>query len=82
MNGHLTRGVDDYDQFETLPVYEPASRRRRARLGRDRTEVDRLRAAKCVDVARRQARRGRNHRRRVCLVAQSQLLVRRKRGRP
>ena len=57
MNRHLTRGVDDYDQFETLPVYEPASRRRRAR-------------------------RGRNHRRRVCLVAQSQLLVRRKRGRP
>ena len=44
--------------------------------------LDRLRTEKCVDVARRRARRGRNHRRRVCLVAQSQLLVRRKRGRP
>lgn len=82
MSSHITRGNNYYDRFEALPVYKPTSRRRRARLGRDRTEMDRLRAAKRVDVVRRRARRARNRRRSVCLVAQSQFLVRRKRGRP
>lgn len=64
--------------FEELAARESAARRRRTRPGRDWAEVDRLRAAKRLDVAGRRARRRGSLRRSSVLVAGPGPVVRRR----
>ena len=52
MSRQRVKGARCLERLEEFPVWEPAARRRRPGTHRDRAEVDRRAAAKCLDVAR------------------------------